>query len=177
MGFDLYGKKPVNAEPEPEWDINDKESLTRYWEWQQNTPGAYFRNNVWWWHPLWDYVCNVCSDIVSESDYQDGHSNSGRFISNRKCQKIYARLIHLLDQGEVKKYEKDYMKSLTVLKDEVCNICEGTGERVWPEGVKVCNKCDGKGLVRPFETNYPFSEENVRDFAVFCKNCGGFSIC
>ena len=40
-----------------------------------------------------------------------------------------------------------------------------------------CNGCQGKGSVRPFSTNYPFDLENLKEFADFCEQSGGFEIC
>ena len=42
-------------------------------------PDKYFRNNVWWWRPLWDYVCNTCYDILSEKDMNAGSYNDYNF--------------------------------------------------------------------------------------------------
>jgi len=37
--------------------------------------GEYFRNNVWWWRPLWDYCLNEHGDIAGQVEH--GHSNDG----------------------------------------------------------------------------------------------------
>jgi len=77
MGFDLRGLKP-NDEPVPDepnwldgnkWAIEQKEA---WMSWQENTPGAYFRNNVWYWRPLWNFVCKVCNDIMTDDDMENG---------------------------------------------------------------------------------------------------------
>lgn len=39
-----------------------------------------------------------------------------------------------------------------------------------------CNACKGTGKVRPFQTSYSFDESDVREFAEFLENCGGFEI-
>ena len=76
MGFDLTGLNPQSDTPQPMWDGADpmiktgknswqvdpqiKEEYDDYmksrWEWQDATDGAYFRNNVWFWRPLWNFV-------------------------------------------------------------------------------------------------------------------------
>ena len=62
-----------------------------------------------------------------------------------------------------------------------CDLCEATGKRQEPPktgaGDMKCNKCDGTGKVDDWEKSYPFSEDNVRQFANFCANSGGFTIC
>ena len=40
-----------------------------------------------------------------------------------------------------------------------------------------CNKCSGNGKVDDGAKSFPFSEDNVREFANFCVNSGGFRIC
>ena len=66
---------------------------------------TYFRNNVWWWRPLWAYVGDVCD--LSEKDYQWGCSNDGHYISKKKANKIATTLFK-----EVKsKRTHDYMLS------------------------------------------------------------------
>ena len=49
MGFDLYGNS-------------------------KNKKGEYFRNNVWWWRPLWAF-CYENYEIARK--VENGHSNDG----------------------------------------------------------------------------------------------------
>ena len=66
------------------------------------------------------------------------------------------------------------------LPDEECRVCGGTGSRQEPPqvgpGNLPCNACGGTGRVRPFETNYGFDVDTVREFAEFLRDCGGFEI-
>jgi len=155
MGFDIMGKNPKNAK------------------------GDYFRNNVWWWRPLWEYVVEACKDFLSEKDLASGGFNNGHLISDSKTKKIAIRLEHLVRQGEVKRYEKEYKQQMKEIPEEKCDLCGGSGTRKDKhtnyQSIE-CNKCDGKGEVKPFETNYPFSEANVKNFIEFCRNSGGFEI-
>jgi hypothetical protein len=176
MGFDLHGKMPGGKVPQiVDWD--DEKSKDAYFKWQEETKGAYFRNNSWWWRPLWDFVCEVCADIITEDEHNSGHYNDGYLIDADRALAISTRLIHLIDQGEVKKFEKKYMKMLNFLPDENCWLCHGTGKRKDMKVKNGCNSCHGTGKIRPSECNYPFSEDNVQDFATFCKYSGGFEIC
>jgi len=153
MGFDLFGR---NAKV-------DK--------------GEYFRNNVWWWRPLWDYVCEVCEDILTEEDIEAGGFNDCHEIDEDKASRIAQRLFELIEEGYVEKYSRNHKKSLKELPDEVCEFCSGTGKRNDRFVKGQCNACKGKGEVRPFQTNYPFDIENVKEFAEFCRDSGGFEIC
>ena len=40
-----------------------------------------------------------------------------------------------------------------------------------------CTSCDDDGKTKSFDAFYPFSEENVKEFADFCIDSGGFRIC
>ena len=64
MGFDLNGLNPKNIEiekpkrPTDVYKLSDKEQ-EKYFKKQNKyleQSGTYFRNNVWWWRPLAEYV-------------------------------------------------------------------------------------------------------------------------
>jgi len=155
VGFDVFGKNP------------------------KNETGKYFRNNVWWWHPLWEYCCQVAPDIAGKVTH--GHSNDGDGLDDEDDALALARrLREELESGRTKEYERQYAAALEALPDEPCRICGGTGGRQPPPqvgpGDVPCNGCSGTGKVRPFVTNCPFSKENVREFVEFLENCGGFEI-
>jgi len=177
MGFDLYGVKPNGKVRQEISDCNhDKTKLDKYFKWQDETKGAYFRNNCWWWRPLWDYVCKVCLDIITEKECNSGHYNDGCLITADKSKKISIRLTHLIRQGAVKKYEEEYMGRLNSLPLEDCWLCNGTGKRTDIIVKNGCNCCHGTGKIKSKECDYPFSEENVKSFAEFCEYSGGFEI-
>ena len=97
MGMDVYGLKPRTKNPCPnpqdytnrnlageEWEkiqkLTKKQKDKYYqdkWEYEEKNPGVYFRNNVWWWRPLWDYCKGVCPNIITEEKWGEGHHNSG----------------------------------------------------------------------------------------------------
>ena len=63
MGFDLTGLNPNLVRPEPElppFPERTSEDWELYTEWQEENCGTYFRNNVWFWRPLWNFVCGCC---------------------------------------------------------------------------------------------------------------------
>ena len=204
MGFDLSGLNPESSTPQPTWtkgepfvkvegkdnhyevDPQLKEEYDAYmksrWEWQDATEGAYFRNNVWGWRPLWSYVCSVCYDILSDKDASAGSFNDGHKISKTKAGKIAKKLHSLIKDGKVKEYENGYKKHIASLEQVDCDLCETTGRRKEPPKTGAgdymeCNKCSGTGKVDDWAKSYPFSEDNVRQFANFCANSGGFTIC
>jgi len=163
MGFDVYGINPKQNTKKPplvkKVDDSDpiyfeglsKKELTEYFDlkskWDSENVGSYFRNNVWWWRPLWNFVSSVCESILTEKDIESGSYNDGHGISKTKANRIASRLFKLIRNGDVKAYESAYRKHQDSLhKDN-------------------------------WDKSYPFSEDNVREFANFCLNSGGFRIC
>ena len=122
MGFDLNGVDPISKK------------------------GEYFRANVWWWRPLWKFVCVNCDDILNEKDIEEGSWNNMFEIIDKKAIKIADRIYDLDKKGEIKKYEKEYKK-------EIDNLEDGA-----------------------FERNYSFERDFVMQFASFCEESGGFNI-
>lgn len=152
MGFDLYGVKPKNEK------------------------GKYFRNNVWYFRPLWAFIVAKCDDILKVKQAEAGQFNDGVLITANQVRKIAQRLNELVMLGDVKKYEEDRNASLKVLPYEICEFCHGSGKRN-DEYVKgKCNACVGKGKVHSRSCDYDFTEENVIEFIEFAENSGGFRI-
>ena len=159
MGFDLNGLKP-NAEI-----------------------GIYFRNNAWWWRPLASYVLSICDDIFLEGETDYWQSNDGQKVSAGTANKIAERLNNFIELGKVKRYTEKYENERKAFPQKVCQLCEGTGDRKdleppeWKAHCNGCNACLGTGKVDDTSALYPFSEENVKEFAKFCETSGGFEIC
>ena len=152
MGFDISGHNP------------------------QSETGAYFRNNCWWWRPLWEFVGKTCDDVITEDDFNSGTFNDGHLIDKDKCEVIVERLTELLDNGDVKKYQDERKKILDELPMEECYICKGSGVRDDKVVKGECNGCSGTGEKESFAKNYPFDVDNVKEFRDFVKDSGGFEI-
>ena len=150
MGFDLYG---VDA---------------------RSKKGEYFRNNIWWWRALAEYVLEHVS--FEDNDGSGWSTNSGYVVSAHSALKIAHGLDALLTSGAVSEYSRRRRARLKALPDDPCLLCKGSGQRNDEIVVGKCNGCDGKGSARPWATWYPFSVENVRSFARFCRESGGFEI-
>ena len=189
MGFDLSGMNPNLTRPQPplpesfdrdKWTKKDQKKNADYECWQEENSGVYFRNNVWWWRPLWHFVTTASDNILTEKDMEQGSWNDGHKISKTKAGKIAKKLHSMIEGGRVKEYEDRYKKDLASLEQVDCDICDATGKRQEPPntgaGDRECNGCDGTGKKDDWAKSYPFSEENVREFANFCLNSGGFEI-
>lgn len=73
MGMDVIGERPKSAK------------------------GKYFRNNWWFWRPLWFLTCKVCDGILVDEEKEAGHWNNGWLITKQKAARIADRLEQLLD--------------------------------------------------------------------------------
>lgn len=151
MGFDLHGEEPISE------------------------VGKYFRNNVWWWHPLWEYCQITYPQICDKVLY--GHSNDGDGLKAEDAKALALLLRKDISSGKVLRYSNKREKRLKLLPSEECVHCLGSGIRN-DEYVKGdCNACSASGKTRPFECNYYFTVENVIEFYNFVIDSGGFSIC
>jgi hypothetical protein len=141
MGFDLFGVKPKENTKKPSllkkdfFDIHNdlrEEYRNLQTEYENNNKGIYFRNNAWWWRPLWIYVYDNCKDILTEKDYESGHYNDGHKISDTKAKRIATRLTKL-DKEEVKDvnyYAIDDESQYFYKRENVLNFikfCEESG--------------------------------------------------
>ena len=119
----------------------------------------------------------TCAEIITEEEHNQGHFNNGYAIDGDRAWVVAVRLTHLIEQGEVKKYEIKYMTWLKNLPKKTCWLCNGTGKRKDMKVENGCNACSGTGKTEAEECSYPFAEENVKEFAEFCRHSGGFMIC
>ena len=172
MGMDVIGKAPVNE------------------------TGEYFRNNVWYWRPLWNYCEYVAPELTKSVKH--GHSNDGDGLNAEEALLLGRMLFSEVVSGRAESYAVAYRQELADLALVDCELCQATGIRGAdsPHGIDQsdkelspehqalydrthgwCNGCDGAGNKPHFATNYPFSVENVKEFAEFLQYSGGFSIC
>lgn len=156
--------------------------------------GSYFRNNVWWWRPLWNYCEEVAPALC---DGVSGHYNDGDGLDSVSASELATVLFAEIESGRTEQYRLNYYAQLAELPREDCSLCEATGIRTDEVGVSNgqptralspevaslvgreigwCNGCDGVGTKEHWATHYPFSVENVREFAEFVRDSGGFGI-
>ena len=148
MNYLMMNPNMTRPEPElPPFPERTDKDWEKYHDWQEENCGTYFRNNVWWWRPLWHFVSSTCESILTEKDIESGSYNDGHSISKTKADRIARRLFKMIRNGDVKAYESAYKEHLDSLNKD------------------------------NWDKSYPFSEDNVRQFANFCLNSGGFRIC
>ena len=221
MGMDVHGLNPKenkNIDDFPvmkrfdrmdfkeKWKTLDKDEALRneYWrekdKWEKDNPGIYFRNNVWWWRPLWNYCYAVAEDIIEpnmrrmeykydddndepiyeesqwvKSDFDSGHCNDGSGLDGKHARLLGNRLMETIADGTAIKYQADYLQHMQDISKDTCSICNGNN--IGNTKKKDCKKCDGTGETESFDKNYPFDVDNVERFALFCIESGGFEIC
>lgn len=168
MGMDVWGREPSSEQ------------------------GKYFRNNVWWWRPLWDYCCDIGAAVISEKLQRAGHFNDGEGLDGPGA----VRLAHLLKEelatGRTAIFAAERDAVLAALPQHECTYCNGSGSRTDEVGIRMkmpermnnytgkpgwCNGCDGAGKKDDEEKSYGFSVENVEEFVTFLEHCGGFKVC
>jgi hypothetical protein len=174
--MDVYGKRP------------------------KSETGEYFRRNVWGWRPLADYV--LASHPVRASGCRYWQSNDGAGLGPAASEGLARDLEEDIANGAAAAYVAARDARLAGLPNEPCKHCGGTGIRTDAVGLNMrqpsrvidekwshkpdhprygqvgwCNGCDGRGWDRPVETFYSLEVEDIRDFAAFLRDCGGFEIC
>lgn len=207
MGFDLMGLKPIANTPLPDimaslqgkdgyvvWENKTEEDKSKYFKakekYDKDNPGSYFRNNVWWWRPLWNFICITCDDILSQKQMDSGGYNDGVKIYKTKAKKLAIRIKKLDADGTIQKYEDEYMSEIKIAiahnkkVDKVMKKFEKTMEIKYGEKLPSSKYTDKEDRdtwsdlydTRMFQASYPFSRKNVMDFGIFCEQSGGFEI-
>jgi hypothetical protein len=133
MGMDLHGNNPITEE------------------------GEYFRNNIWSWGPLADYIEQVAPDLARKC--RSWSVNEGDGLDAADALELAARLQAEIDSGRCERYARTYARTY---EDRANGTLSG-----------VCDVID-----EFFEgTTYrPFNVQNVRNFVTFLRGCGGFQI-
>lgn len=149
MGMDVFGKRPTSE------------------------VGAYFRRNVWCWHPLADLVCRLAPELTAKCE--SWSTNDGYGLGARDSKKLAQIVRARLEDGTIAAFVARRDAQLAAMPDETCRYCNGTGRRGDPDAT--CNACDGAGKQRPSATWYRLSVADAEEFASFLESCGGFQIC
>lgn len=165
MGMDVYGLKPKTEK------------------------GKYFRNNVWWWHPLWSYCCYISPELAGK--VESGHDNSGDGLDAVDSRKLGFIIQESVTSGAAEQYVDEYNKDTATLSDEPCfcvkqsifQVFSMSGNTSSPNPSEEkdpnpeCKTCKGSGMQPNWNANYHIDVDNIQNFAGFLLNCGGFQIC
>ncbi len=165
MGFDLSGLNPKNKK------------------------GQTFRNNVWYWRPLAQYVLEE-TKVIDQKNQESWHYNDGHDVPKEQAEQIAKQLDHLIKSGHCKKFasawerrRKKIEKHNEQVEKELEKHCEEVRTRLNDIGLapkdfpkKDYEKWSEIYKKKNTDSYYPFDVENVKEFSTFCKNSGGFSI-
>ena len=202
MGVDCYGLNPVikegSSEPKDEWENlkTEKEKLAYHEareKYLQENKGVYFRNNWWYWRPMWDFVNEKCNDLIDEELYDKGHGNDGE-VDQELAIDISKRILTKEVLDEAKRKQEEYDKDAKP-KQEFNELLSKAGllyfdeiikpmypDKIVPADLEKLDKDAYKKWealmfdLQYRETSYPFSWENVKEFGEFCAQSGGFEI-
>jgi hypothetical protein len=196
MGMDVYGLNPKLKSEKPKlinWDTASEKERDDYFEqmnkFEEENKGYYFRNNVWHWRPLADYIIEF-TGCVEEDDIDRWHENGGFKVRDTDAKEIAKQLKYLIDTGHTKTYAEKHMEKLKKAREHNEKI-DAESEKFHEEMVKK----HGAGIVprdypkedyekwnaiynkKDWSGEYPFYVENVQEFAEFAEHSGGFKIC
>ena len=141
--------------------------------------GNYFRNNCWWWRPLWDYCKDVNDhykvNLIDDELYRAGHQNNGAGLGHKESKELANLLQNTIDNGQCERYITARDRQLESIPDEPC-IRFNNNNRGYNKK-KDCNTCKGSGTQESWDKNYPLDVANVKEFIKFLKESDGFEIC
>lgn len=191
MGFDLYGLNPKlkGVKPSIDWNTATDKEKDNYVKasniFEEENPGHYFRNNVWWWRPLAYLIEDKCKDFLTDAQRKSLHYNDGKKYPDKIALKIADRLQEVLDSGELLKLKEEHDSEMQKAKEHN-DIIESKMKAI----VDAHNGVAPKDLPKEDFTNwrelqkqknwadsYPFDIDNVKEFILFARCSGGFSIC
>jgi hypothetical protein len=197
MGFDLTGLNPQISGKEPErpddlFNLSQAEQ-NKYFKarekYLEKNKGVYFRNNVWWWRPLAQYVLEF-TQVIDEDKKQSWHYNDFTEIDETHAKQIHKQLEALINKGHTKRFSlhwearrktleennKKVEKELETFCKSVCKKLNKTSLAPNEFPTEDKKKWDKIYKKKNSDANYPFSIENVEEFSQFCKYSGGFTI-
>ena len=136
MGYDLYAVKPSSEK------------------------FGYFRSNIWYWRPLWNYVAILSKDILTDDDIEEGNYNNDHIINSELSVTIGNRILESFSNNVFTDFKDKFEKEKEDLDKE--NICT--------------NSNNNTSYSENFYKNYILDKDLLEEFANFCINSGGFQI-
>jgi hypothetical protein len=135
----------------------------------KNKKGEYFRNNCWWWRPLWNFCCY----LVPEIDPNKGQFNDGKTIRGKQHKKLVANLKNAIENKDEFAEVIFQMKKGYILSNQYFRL-----KSPFTKGKSGLNTEEKEELACDDNENFfPFSWENVEEFYEFVSNNSGFAIC
>ena len=156
--------------------------------------GNYFRRNIWGWHSLGEYITETFPEIAGACTYW--HTNDGDGLDAAGAAALADAIDAAVAGGSAARYVAERDARIAAMPDEICRWCSGTGIRTDEVGLSMkqperpiteeghprqgqvgwCNGCDGRGTHRPSDASYHLEVDDLREFAAFMRESGGFEI-
>jgi len=134
------------------------------------------------WRSLWNYVCEVNSDFISQEDVMDGHTAAGITIDAMRARLMVERLTVHLKSGAA----STFVEMAKSKSKSDCPFCDARGSRprssstfdddMWmatSPGNRICRACDGLGKI---SVANEFDVCDLERFVAFAQVSGGFCI-
>jgi len=151
---------------------------------------VYFRNNVWWWRPLANFIIENC-DWLTQEQKERLHDNSGFEFSDHEAVTIADTLQKKVDDGTARKQEEvnkqerkgaeDWNAGLQKQQDALGEEAkkETGNPKIVPRDYPkhIYKKWDDLQKQHDWNASYPFAEANIKEFICFLRECGGFKVC
>ena len=150
MGMDVYGLKPTTER------------------------GEYFRNNVWLWHPLWDYCIHVWPEL--QFKVPGGHYNSGDGLNATDSRKLAFMLEAAIKSGSAQKYVNEYYDYISQLEKEPCYCTVTSSNQIQlSEGSDVIAQLNTiiDQIFSNSNSNFLISKTSDKDPNPECRLCSG----
>jgi len=152
--------------------------------------GEYYRQSVWGWRRLADFVCEQ-TGVIAEDNKKFWQSNDGHEVSEGEAKEIAKQLKALIKDGTVSKAirEVEEESEQAEKNNKFVEICHKMlREKVEREVGKVNlapadypkeDHDTWEWIQRKYSygSSYPFTMEQVESFIEFCEQSNGFRIC
>jgi hypothetical protein len=152
--------------------------------------GEYYRQSVWGWRRLADFVCEQ-TGVIADEDKKFWQSNDGHEISEQEAKQIATQLKALIKDGTVSKaiQEVEEESEQSEKNNKFVEICHKmlrekvereTGKtNTAPADYPKEDHDTWEWIQRKYSygSSYPFTMEQVESFIEFCEQSNGFRIC
>jgi len=98
---------PWGERNKDEWEKVQEDYWKEYEQFNKANVGIYFRNNCWWWRPLWDFCAYHCPELISEETHKSGHYNDGAGLNAEDAAKLGLKLLVLIEDGIASEHQKE----------------------------------------------------------------------
>ena len=152
--------------------------------------GEYFRNNVWGWRRLADFVCTQ-TGVVQDEDKSLWQTNDGHEVTDQEALQIAKQLKALIKDGTVSRAINEVEEETKKAEDnnkfvDECHkmlrdkVERETGKKNLAPADYPEKDHDTWAWIQSkydYASSYPFTMENVEEFIEFCEQSNGFRIC